>query len=99
MKFKEIKYITASNLTDLQYLVNKALAEGWNFYSDVQDHSGYVSQTVVKYTDILEFRVISDNNYLDFNESVNAALKDGYQIYGHTFSHDKSICQTMLRYK
>ena len=98
MKFKEIKYITASNLTDLQYLVNCALTDGWDFYSDVKDHGEYVSQTVVKYNDISEFSVISDNNYIDFNESVNAALKDGYQLYGHTFSVDGDICQTVLRY-
>ena len=99
MKFKEIKYITASNLTDLQHLVNTALLGGWNFYSDVKYHGEYVSQTVVAYSDAVEFRVLSENNELDLNENVNVALREGYKIYGHTFSYKDSICQTVLRYK
>jgi len=98
MKIKEIKYVSADTLQQLQDLVQIALDQGWAIHGNMTfGHGTFIQEMGLPYA-VKDFRTIVCGEE-EYNPIVNAMLKEGYVLHGYAFPLGGKLCQTLLRFE
>jgi len=98
MKIKEIKYVSADTLQQLQDLVQIALDQGWTVAGHIAFGNGLFIQEIGMPYYVKDFRTIVCDE-AEYNHIVNEMIKEGYVLHNHSFALNGKLCQTLLRFE
>ncbi len=98
MRIKEIQYMSADSLPQLQAIVQIRLNQGWSIINPVSFlNGGYVQELGMQYSPTETHMIMTEPDVHDI--AVNHRMKKGYTLFGQPFAVDGQLCQALLRWE